>query len=281
MRFLREKAPHYVFESSVDGISLPAVPTDRIAKHLRPETRLLELSGQRRDALENKALRLTRLILEKAGIPQDSLGLTGSILAGIHDPAFSDIDLVVYGYDNALRVKRAFKALMDSSSCAIRRLAGASQEEWISERLKSTTLARHDALALLARKWNIGTFEETGFSVHPVHTEIEIRERYGDEMYTPLEIVDATAKIAISDESLFMPAIYHVESVNLGGKRAVYAVDRIVSYDSLYADIAAEGETVSCRGKLERISSSSGIHHRILVGSPEAQGADYILPLAN
>jgi predicted nucleotidyltransferase len=281
MRFLREKAPQYVFESSVDGISLPAVPTDRIVKHLRPEQRLLELRDQRRDELENKVLRLARLILEKTGITQDSLGLTGSILASIHDPAFSDIDLVVYGYDNAVRVKAAVKALMESPSSVIRRLAGAPQEEWISERLKSTILVRHDVLSLLARKWNIGTFEATGFSVHPVHTEVEIRERYGDETYAPLEIVDATAKIAAGKESIFMPAIYQVDSVTLRGKHAVSAADRIVSYDSLYADIAAEGEMVSCRGKLERISSSSGTRHRILVGSPEAQGTDYLLPLAN
>lgn len=282
MQFLREKAPQYVFESTVDRISLPAVPTDRIAEHLCPETRLLELrSGQNRDELESKALRLTELISEKAGVPQDSLGPTGSILARIHDPTFSDIDLVVYGYDNALRVKAAVKTLMGSPSGAIRRLAGASREKWIAERLKSTPLARRSVVTLLARKWNIGTFEETGFSVHPVHTEIEMRQHYGDELYTPLGIVDATARIASGNESLFMPAIYQVESMNLKGSHAVSTVDRIVSYESLYADVAAEGETVSCRGKLERISSSSGVHHRILVGSPEAQGTDYLFPLAH
>jgi predicted nucleotidyltransferase len=280
MDFLRENAPHYVFKSTVDGILLPAVPVDRIAKHLYPEARLAELRGAKnRDELESKALRLAGLILAKAAVPQDSLGLTGSILARIHDPSFSDIDLIVYGYNNALRVKAAMKALFDSSSGEIRRLAGASRERWIAERLKSTPLGRRSVLALLARKWNIGTFEETGFSVHPVHTEIEIRQHYGDELYTPLAVVDATARIAASNESLFMPALYKVESVDLKGSHAVSTVDRIVSYEGLYADIAAEGETVSCRGKLERVRSSLGVDHRILIGSPEAQGSDYLLPL--
>jgi len=132
MQFLREKAPQYVFESTVDGISLPAVPKDRIVKHFCPEVRLLELrSAQNRDELESKALRLIELISEKAGVPIDSLGLTGSILARIHDPAFSDIDLVVYGFSNAIRIKGTLQSLESSSSGPIRKLEGTSRDKWI------------------------------------------------------------------------------------------------------------------------------------------------------
>jgi predicted nucleotidyltransferase len=280
MEFLREKAPQYIFESIVDGILLPAVPTNRIARHLCPEMRLSELrNAQERDELEMKALRLTELISRKSGVPQDSLGLTGSVLARIHNVAFSDLDLVVYEYDNAIRVKAAIEEMMDSRSGTIRRLAGTYREKWIAERLRSTPLARRSVVTMLARKWNNGSFCRTGFSIHPVHTEAEIGQHYGDEMYTSLGIVDATARIASSKESLFMPAIYQVESVDFRGSHIVSTVDQIVSYEGLYADIATEGETVSCRGKLERIQSSSGIRHRILIGSPEAQGTDYLLPL--
>ena len=281
IQFLREKAPQYVFESKVDGISLPAVPRDRIAGHLRPEMRLPELrNAQSRDVLESKALRLVELVSEKAGVRTDSLGLTGSILARMHDPAFSDIDLVVYGLSNALRVKGALQSLKSSSSGPIRRLVGASRDKWIAERLKSTPLTRCDVMVLFARKWNIGLFEETEFSVHAVHTEDEVHEHHGDERYTPLGIVEATAKMAAGKEGMFMPAVYQVESVNLKGSDAVSTVDRIVSYEGLYADIAVEGERVSCRGKLERVESSSGICHRIVVGSPEARGTDYLLPIS-
>jgi hypothetical protein len=282
MQFLRQKAPQYVFESSVDRISLPAVPIDRIAVHLCPETRLLELrSAQSRDELESKALRFTELISEHAGVPAESLGLTGSILPRMHDPIFSDIDLVVYGFNNAVRVKTFLQKAKDSSAGAVRKLVGMSREKWIAERLKSTPLGRRDVVALFARKWNIGSFEETQFSVHPVHIEAEIREHYGDERYTPLGIIDATATISDSKEGMFMPAVFRVESADLKGRHAVSTVDRIVSYEGLYADVAVEGETVSCRGKLERVESSSGAYHRILVGSPEAEGTDYLLPLAH
>jgi len=209
----------------------------------------------------------------------ESFGVTGSVLARIHDPTFSDIDLVVYGFDNALRVRGCLQNHKKSSTGGIQRLTGASQEKWISERLRSTPLIRQNAIALLGRKWNIGLFERTEFSIHAVHTEAEVRERYGDERYFPLGIVEVTAKIAESGESLFMPAVYLVESTRLKGNLSAYTVDQIVSFEGLYADIAGKGETVFCRGKLERVESTSRVRHRIVVGSPEAQGRDLILPL--
>jgi predicted nucleotidyltransferase len=214
-------------------------------------------------------------------VPTESLGLTGSILARIHNSAFSDIDLVVYGFDNALRVRTFLRALQDSPSSEIRRLTGASKEKWIRARLKSTTLTRQDIMTLFARKWNIGSFEGTEFSVHAVHTEIEVHGHYGDEWYTPLGIIEATARIAGVKESMFMPAVFQVEHTDLKDSSAVSLVGQIVSYEGLYADISVEGETVSCRGKLERVTSSSGISHRILIGSPEAGGTDYLLPFAS
>jgi len=280
IQFLREKAPQYVFESAVDGISLPAVPIDRIDAHLCPETRLHELQcAESRDVLESKAIRFVQLLSREAGVPTESLGLTGSILARIHDPTFSDIDLVVYGFSNALRVRTFLRKLEDSPPREIRKLTGAFREKWIAERLKSTPLTRRDVAALFARKWNIGSFEGTEFSVHAVHTEAEVRGHYGDERYTPLGIIDATAKIAGGKESMFMPAVFQVEYPDVKGSHVVSKLDRIVSYEGLYADVAVEGETVSCRGKLERVESSSGLRHRILIGSPEAGGTDYLLPL--
>jgi len=275
MRFLASKAPRYLFESSVDNVTLPAVPTDAIVEHLRPEERLLQLqTTERPDELEDKVLRLVGLISEESNVPAESIGVTGSILARIHDPAFSDIDLVVYGLDNALRVRN----FLSEPIGTVGKLTGASRESWIAERVNSAPLTRQNAIDLLIRKWNIGLFGETEFSVHAVHTEVEISKRYGDERYLPLGIVDATAKVIDTRESMFMPAVYGVESVDLKGKFPAYTVNRIVSFEGLYADIAREGDQVSCRGKLERVESSSGIEHRILVGSPEARGTDFILP---
>lgn len=281
MRFLRKNAPEYVFESDVMGITLTAVPTSKIVMHLRPEERLSQLLGaDHRDQLENRAVRLAELISKRARVSPESLGVTGSLLARIHDPAFSDIDLVVYGSSAALRVK-AFLHNPKSPSGLLRKLDRASREKWIAERISSTALTRENVVWLLTRKWNIGTFEGRDFSLHAVHTEKEVKERYGDERYVPLGIVEASAKVVNISESMFMPSVYLVKSTSVKGIGSGCKVDRITSYEGLYADIAAKGEIVSCRGKLERVESASKIGHRILVGSPEAEGTDLILPCRN
>ena len=83
MRFLRSTGSKYIFHSSVHGFSLPAVPKDRIAKHLRPEQQLEELSrSSHLDKLQRKAVELADLISHKSNIPINSLGVSGSILAG-------------------------------------------------------------------------------------------------------------------------------------------------------------------------------------------------------
>jgi len=279
IEYLRTKAPQYLFESSVHGFTLSAVSTGRIIEHVRPEERLAQLEETRgTDELEKKVVGLAGLISEKAHVSIDSLGVSGSVLVGIHSPAFSDIDLIIYGIDNARRVKSFLQTIENSSPGRIGRLIGISKQRWIEERIASTRLTRQDALNLLARKWNLGLFDGTEFSVHAVHTEPEIRERYGDEYYASLGIVEGTAKVTDDLEALFMPAVYKVDPSNLRGVPTPPKVDQIVSYEGLYADVAKPGETVVCRGKLEKVESGSRIRYRIVVGSMEAQGTDYLLP---
>jgi len=55
-------------------------------------------------------------------------------------------------------------------------------------------------------------------------------------------------------------------------------ISEVVSYEGLYADIASEGERIICKGKLEKVRSRDNKkeYYRILVGSFEAAGRDYI-----
>jgi predicted nucleotidyltransferase len=176
----------------------------------------------------------------------------------MHDPSFSDIDLIVYGFSNAVRVRSFLQNQKNSERLLLRSLFGEAKEKWIAERLLSSCLTRENATDLLSRKWNIGLFGETVFSIHSVKTEDEVRERYGEERYTPLGVVDATTRVRNSNDSIFMPAIYEVEPKTLG-TRPSYVIDRVVSFEGLYSDVVRQGEEMLCRGKLERVESSRGV----------------------
>jgi len=57
----------------------------------------------------------------------------------------------------------------------------------------------------------------------------------------------------------------------------------VVSYESLYADIATEGERIKVRGKLEEVTEkkSGKVYYRVLVGSPQGKGREYIKPISD
>jgi hypothetical protein len=66
--------------------------------------------------------------------------------------------------------------------------------------------------------------------------------------------------------------------VNIVEGSQVTDVKEVVSYESLYDNLAQVGESIVARGKLEQVVDRKTGHeyHRILVGSPEGRGLEYI-----
>jgi predicted nucleotidyltransferase len=136
--WLEKHYPHYVFHSKVLGFKISAVPKRYIVRHYIPQKRLEEIVRKGpEDALEEKVLELVDLLSERAGVPKSFFGVTGSILLKIHNPSFSDIDLVVYGREQSLRVKAALLSLYEEGSPHLTRLQGASLEKWCLEKAEA------------------------------------------------------------------------------------------------------------------------------------------------
>lgn len=280
--FLESHHPEYLYSSSVLGIRISAVPLNRILSHFKPEIRLAELSkrGYELSALEEKALELATRLSEESGVPLKYFGVTGSILLGIHQE-FSDIDLTVYGIRNAKLVKEALRRIYFRKNDEISALDGAMAEDWCASKSRLHPLTWDDARNILYRKWNIGIFRGTYFSIHPVRLEDEVGEKYGDRIYRPEGMVKIVARVVDDVEADFMPAIYHVNDVKILEGKCVEDIREVASYEGLYSGIANIGEKIMVYGKLERVIDNRGgeTYYRVLVGSQEAFGRDYIKPL--
>src|SRR4029079_17940508 len=87
------------------GLRFSHVPPDAVARYYVPERRLAEILAGPTDALEHETRDLARFLAGATGVPLDAFGVSGSILLGLHNPAFSDIDLLIYGADNARRLR--------------------------------------------------------------------------------------------------------------------------------------------------------------------------------
>jgi hypothetical protein len=279
---LKTKHPQYLFHSEFYGITMTAVPHIYIAQHYRPEEKLAGvLHAIRNDALQKKLAAFVALLHEKSGIAIEYFGVTGSILLDIHNPRFSDIDLTIYGLQNCLKIKKTLNQLFADSSSLVRRSQGVTLDEWCRKKVEHFPLSIEDARRLYERKWSIGLFNGVPFSIHPVKIENELTERYGDKTFRPEGQVVIRAKIADDRESMFLPCVYKVRNVRvLEGKQDGSRISEVVSYESLYDSLAETGEEISVKGKLESVHDNRDEreYYRVLVGSPEGKGKEYIKP---
>jgi len=220
------------------------------------------------------------LLVEISGVSLRFLGVTGSILLNIHRPEFSDIDLTVYGLKNSLAVKGALTEAYSSLGSPVHRLDGEALKAWCESKVQSFPLTVEDTLRILQRKWNLGVFEGTPFSIHPVKLEQEVEEAYGENVYHPIASVTIRAVVHDNTDAVFLPSVYRVQEVTMVKGPPAPDIREVVSYEGLYSDLAEVGEPILARGKLELVvhKKTGQKHHRVLVGSPEGEGREYIKP---
>jgi len=278
---LEREYPAYVFHSDVFGVKMSAVPKVNVAVHFRPEEKLQELlRAEHPDSLQWSAVELVLLLSELSDVPPDFFGVTGSILLGIHREEFSDVDLTVYGYSQSLKVKESLVSAFSADGASIARLPAQKMEEWAEEKSRDYPISLQAARSLYNRKWNYGMFRDRIFSVHPVRVESEVGEEYGDRRFLSDGMVTVEATVVETPESLFLPCTYQLENSRVIEGKAIAEPKELTSYEGFYGGFLSTGEAIRASGKLERVVDrrGGGEYHRILVGSPEAGGRDYILP---
>lgn len=278
-RLLERSYPHYLFYSPFYNITMTAVPHEYIAKHYEPEEKLAQLfQASHLDSLQRKLLRFASFLSDKGNISSNSLGATGSILLNIHRPGFSDVDMTVYGLENSLALKSALTKAYSLSSSPARRLEGDALQAWCTSKARLHPLTFEEAMQVYQRKWNIGMFEGMAFSIHPIKLEEEVTEAYGEKTYHPVASVTICAVVHDNVNFMFLPAIYQVREVKTIEGPSAPDIQEVVSYEGLYSDLAETGEPILARGKLERVldNKTGQEYHRVLVGSPEGEGKEYI-----
>lgn len=272
--YLERDYPQCVHYCPVRGIKFSMVPQTYVRKYYLPEQRLREILEIPQDPLEEEVCAFVSQITAITGIETSDLGITGSILLGIHNPQFSDIDLLVYGVENALKVRTALK---EGRSARIRPVAGKALEEWCASVAGHFPLSLKEARYFAGRRWNYGFFEDRYFSIHPTRKDDEIRENYGDRVYREKGVARVRTVVSDASESLFTPAVYRVEDVEVleGDEEVRHQLREIVSYEGLYRDVVDSGEEVDARGKLESVNHR---YCRLVIGTTLLRGEGYIKP---
>ncbi|MEM3066516.1 MAG: nucleotidyltransferase domain-containing protein [Nitrososphaerota archaeon] len=258
MDFLRKNRPEFLVHDEYLGQEIPLIPLKEISRVYDP------IDGKnclKEDVISSVALKMVSLLVEKSGIESNAVGITGSILLGLHNE-YSDIDIVIYGMRSCLKVYDTLKFMRDNNITEC--LSGRALEKVLESRsdtcMEPMAWTRHEK-----RKLTNGVFMGRPYTLKLVPLPEEFWDRYGERRFK--EIGRATIRFRINDasKSIFTPCHYgiRVESV-IEGPDISTRISSIVSFRSRFAEQLHDGEDGIASGRLE---VSSDKEFRLFVGN--------------
>jgi len=274
---LQEKFPQYLFFDPVFNEQMCEVPVNAVKQHHKPANGLRRLrSRQDLDKIEKQALSFVELLREKAGVPWSKLGISGSLLVGLHTPA-SDIDPVIYGSENCRKVYNVLKSLVKSQDSAVEPYGRRELKSLFDFRSRDTAMSFEDFVRTESRKVLQGRFQGRDYFVRCVKDWNEIRERYGAVRYEPVGYAKIRARVVDDSDRIFTPCHYKIDSAETLEGTRVENIDEIVSFRGRFCEQATDGEVVVAQGKVERVQELRvREYYRLVLGN---KTTDFMVPV--
>ena len=163
-KYLQENHPDLIVFDTVFGETICEVPIDQIAQHYQPKKNLALRTAKDLTVLESKALQLAETLKEKAGIPWSSIGISGSIMAGLTTDK-SDIDPLVYGVENSRKAYAALQELRKTEGSGFKPYTQAELQTLFDFRSKDTHMSFEDFELVENRKAFQGKFMGTDYFI--------------------------------------------------------------------------------------------------------------------
>jgi len=274
--FLKNFYPQYLHYDAVFNVEMQSVPTELIKKVYKPRERLNEMVSGRYllDEIEKSAVTFAEELHDLSGVPLSSIGVSGSILVGLHGK-HSDLDLIVYGYKSGWNLYHALRSGVFHAN-SIARYTTRDLIGLYKFRVKDTYMPLRTFMVVEARKVLQGKFSGRDYFIRLVKEPCEVNERYGDRIY--MSIGRARIKAVVIDDSnaIFTPCSYSVDDVSVISGANV-PISEVFSFRGRFCECAFKGDTIVAEGKVEQVLMGDGtVYYRLVVGGhPE----DFIVPV--
>lgn len=242
--FLKKARPGYIRD-------LHVVPEKDIVRFFEPSAGLKSVAAK-----DTRVNRIATLLAD-AGIPWEEMGITGSMLIGLHGPS-SDIDFVVYGpwWWKARDILAHAKA-----QGRIEELDDATWRKIYSKRKPETGF--EEFVLHEKRKGNRGMIDGTYFDLLFTRDWNQIRPSLPGKPVGRRKIVAEVEDAAFSFDG---PAIYRLKHDE---------VKEIFCYSHTYAGQAVPGEILEANGVVEE--TAEGL--RLVVGTTREARGEWIRSL--
>lgn len=263
--FLKKNFPQYVLFDRIFDEDLIEVPREKIAVHYLPQRRLAEIqSNPDPKPLEAKTLDLVHFLTNSAHISPEKLGVSGSLLVNLASDS-SDLDLIVYGEESALKVSTMLKKYFEEGK-RIKRFDLDQLRNRFIERCSGSGISFDDYIFHENRKSFEGFFDGTEFFVR--YIKDNSTEKYGENIYTSLGRTQISGTINDATEDIYTPCFYGLKDVRTMLGPNVTPILGIASFRGRFCQQALVGERIAASGKLERVlEKGDKSYYRLIIGN--------------
>ena len=273
---LKAEYPDYAYHDPILGLQLQGVPHAHVTRVFDPRKHLASLREQGpHDPSEEMVLELDELLQANADVPPLDLGISGSVMLGLHRPE-SDIDLVVYGERASREVHGSLSRLLSVGSESIRRPNARELRALHAVHQVDTPLSFESFEKMQQRKVNELRFSDRELFLRFVRDPAEVAGSYGDERYESVGTATIEAQVSDDDLAIFTPCRYGVENVSILAGASIGDLRSVISFRGRFSDQAVRGEIIEARGRLERVRplDQRRPHHRLVIGG---RRGDYLV----
>lgn len=274
LSIIRSRYPQYLHYDEVFDVELQSVPRKKIWRVYDPSKGLMEVMNRIRDPLAQAAKSFAEEISSASGVDLNDMGISGSLLLSLHTHT-SDIDLIVYGIVNSIKVQRALRKLLDEEDHFKR-----FNEEYLKKLFEfrsSETPMSYDVFVKQERRKVIqGVYRGYTYFIRFVKDLHEIGETYGERRSRGLGRAKVRAVVTDDSESLFTPCTYKVRCLEVvSGSVNSSLLKEVTSFRGRFSEQAVKGEVIEVEGRLEEVNFKGLRYQRIVVGA----SGDYMVAL--
>jgi len=242
----------------VYGVLVPTLRLTGREKIYDPRLRLASLVSKPGDRLEENIAMLVDGF--RGVVHPGSLGVTGSVLIGLHNPSLSDADITVYGCRDTLRLIEYVK-----ETGLLSPLQSEALGEWarIAARIRGVGLKW---VLSIYRPWRRGVYRGLTTSIIPVD---DVARRYGETIYRSMGCSEVKVRVGgMQCSALYTPAEVEVESAEVLRGPSKTKPSRIISFDTLYSPLLYEGGELIITGE----TAATGSSYALLIGTRTCGG---------
>lgn len=268
-KILQKSFPQYLTHIENRGLTLQNVPLSKIKHIYSPREKLKKINESPMSKLNRKTRKFLTILALETNLDRKCFGVTGSQLIDL-DTEDSDIDLLVYGEDNGLKVYQALRKLRGKSNF-IRAYDDVTVKNVTAARwgtLKETKILQE----IEKRKILHGLVDETDYFIRLILSPENLEK---EEYSKPVKKIELEAVIENDSRKIFTPCIYDI-SENFEFKQGKnIEISQIISFRGRFTEQANKGDLVKIRGTLEKVRLPNKKKYRVVLGDE----GDLLLPI--